>query len=169
MKLTITTLFFALLALKSYGQETITVEYTADYRALINGQQIDNTTTYDDIVKLLGEPELYKAYPTGKRKYHYKELGIVLSTVEGNVLSIGFNYNWDGDKNFPETSFEGELKVGDIFINKSSHAIIIENLAELGINCPIPRMCMNNPKKIRNPILLGFENDEITQVSIEFH
>ncbi|UII26708.1 hypothetical protein LVD15_26005 [Fulvivirga maritima] len=138
MKLIFTTLFFALLTLMSYGQETITVEYTADYTLLINGQQIDNTTTYDDIVKLLGEPELYKAYPTGKSRYHYKELGIALSTVEGNVLSIGFNYNWDGDKNFPETSFEGELKVEDIFINKSSHAIIIENLAELELTALSP-------------------------------
>ena len=151
------------------GQKDITVIYNHDYSVTINGISIDKSTTYQEMVELLGEPEVYKEYRTGKTNYHYKELGLVIHTVDGKLLTLAFNFNWDGDKNFPNSTFIGGLTIGDKEIDKNTTADIVDELKSLGIECYIPRMCMNNPKTVKNPIILGFKDDLITQVSIEFH
>lgn len=169
MKLVCTALLFSLLSVICFGQETIEVVYTEDYTVTLNGTPIDNSTTYQSIEELLGEPEVYKEYPTGKTNYRYTDLGLVFHTVDGNLLTLAFNFNWDGDKNFPNTSFEGVLKIGDSIIDTKTKESIVDSLGSLEIECIMPGMCMNNPRKIKNPILLGFKDELITQVSIEFH
>nr|WP_298996635.1 hypothetical protein [uncultured Allomuricauda sp.] len=169
MKPVCTVLFFSLLSVICFGQETIEVVYTQDYTVTLNGTPIDNSTTYQSIVEMLGEPEVYKEYPTGKINYRYTDLGLVFHTVNGNLLTLAFNFNWDGDKNFPNTTFEGVLKIGDNSIDAKTTESIVDDLERFEIKCLMPGMCMNNPRKIKNPILLGFKDDLITQVSIEFH
>ncbi|WP_422857966.1 hypothetical protein ACOKFD_10950 [Flagellimonas sp. S174] len=169
MKLVCTVLFFSLSSIICFGQETIEVTYNQDYTVTLNGTPIDNSTTYQSIVEMLGEPEVYKEYPTGKVNYRYTDLGLVFHTVNGNLLTLAFNFNWDGDKNFPNTAFEGVLKIGDSIIDTKTTESIVADLQSFEINCIMPGMCMNNPRKIKNPILLGFKDELITQVSIEFH
>lgn len=169
MKHFITLLILFATTCVTFAQSKISIEYKSDFTVTLNGQSVDNTTTYNDIVKLLGEPSIYREYPSGKTNYHYKDLGLVIHTVNGNLLTIGTNYNWDGDKNFPETTFEGEFIIGGKSVSKDTKGTIVEELKDLKINCIIPGLCMNDPKKIKNPILLGFKDDAITQVSIEFH
>ncbi|PRX56657.1 hypothetical protein [Flagellimonas meridianipacifica] len=169
MKLVFTALLFCLSSIICFGQETIEVVYNQDYSVTLNGISIDHSTTYQNLVEILGEPEVYKVYPTGKVNYRYTDLGLVFHTVDGNLLTLAFNFNWDGDKNFPNTSFEGVLKIGDNTINAKTTESIVDDLERFEIKCLMAGMCMNNPRKIKNPILLGFKNDLITQVSIEFH
>jgi hypothetical protein len=153
----------------SFGQTPVTIEYKSGDSVLVNGNLVSHTTTYAEIVRILGEPVIYKEYTTGKTVYHYVESGIILHTVNGKLLAIGVNYNWDGDKNFPETTFRGNLKIGTLDLNHLSKPEIVNEMKHLGIICVLPGMCMNNPKTVKNPILLGFKDNLITQVSIEFH
>lgn len=151
------------------AQTETKIEYHADNTVRLNGNTIHAGTSYDELVGMLGEPIIYKEYPTGKTTYHFKDRGVALSTVNGKLLRLGVNYNWDGDKNFPESTFDGLLTIGSTTINKHTTSSIIEQLSDLKIKCIIPDMCMNNPKTVNNPIMLGFQNEMITQVSIEFH
>lgn len=162
-------LLFGLLTVVCAGQEKIEVAYNQDFSVKLNGVSIDNETTYQQIVEAIGEPEIYKEYPTGKINYRYSDLGFVFHTVNGKLLTIAFNFNWDGDKNFPNTTFQGILKIGEISINKETTESITIDLESFEVKCIMPGMCMNNPKEIKNPILLGFKDNLITQVSIEFH
>jgi hypothetical protein len=160
---------FSLSTIICIGQESTEVVYNQDYSVTLNGIIINNETTYEAIVEALGEPETYKAYSTGKINYRYPDLGIVFHTVNGKLLTLAFNFNWDGDKNFPSTTFIGILKIGDTIINKDSDERVVNDLASFGIKCIIPGMCMNNPHEVNNPILLNFKDGMITQVIIEFH
>ncbi|WP_298237505.1 hypothetical protein [uncultured Algibacter sp.] len=169
MKKIITILILCISTSICFGQIEVTIEYNSDNSVLLNGIPINNTTMYSEIVKILGEPVIYKEYPTGKTNYHYEELGLILHTVNGNLLTIGVNFNWDGDKNFPETIFKGTLKIGTTSINQESKSTVVDEMKGFEIKCIMPEMCMNNPKTVKNPILLGFKNDLISQISIEFH
>jgi hypothetical protein len=170
MKKIITLLVICFLASVSFGQTEISIEYISGDSVTVNGISISNLTNYDEIVKIIGkQPVIYKEYPTGKTNYHYKELGLVLHTLNGKLLTIGVNYNWDGDKNFPEKEFKGNLTIGKTRANQNTKPEIIEEMKDLEIQCIIPGMCMNNPKTVKNPILIGFKDGLITQVSIEFH
>lgn len=149
--------------------QNVEIVYNQDYTATLNGTSVDNMTSYEEIVSLLGEPEIYKEYPSGKTNFHYKELGVVVHTVNGKLLTLGVNYNWDGDENFPNTTFKGNLKIGQESIDHKTKEEIVSELNMFEIECVLPGMCMNNPRKVKNPILLGFKDQLITQVSIEFH
>ncbi|WP_308993725.1 hypothetical protein QLS71_015175 [Mariniflexile litorale] len=162
-------LLFSLSTIICFGQESIEVVYNQDYSVKLNGVSVNNETTYQEIVEALGEPEIYKEHPTGKINYRYPDLGLVFHTVNGKLLTLAFNFNWDGDKNFPNKTFEGVLKIGETVINKVTRESIINELVSFEIKCIMPGMCMNNPKEIKNPILLGFKDDLITQLAIEFH
>jgi len=153
-----------------FGQAKFVIEYMSGDAVSLNGQSISNETSFEEVVKIIGEePELYKAYQTGKSNYHYKDLGVVVHTYEGKLLSLGVNYNWDGDETFPESVFEGEFKIGKISMDKESKPEIVEQMGDFEIKCIVPQMCMNNPQANKNPILFGFEDGLITQIRIEFH
>ncbi|MFZ6053048.1 DUF7738 domain-containing protein [Halocola ammonii] len=162
-------LLFSLITIICFGQENIKIFYSEDYSVELNGVSVNNETTYQEIVEMLGQPEIYKEYSTGKINYRYPELGLVFHTVNGKLLTLAMNFNWDGDKNFPNTTFEGVLKIGETTINKETTESIINQLESFKIKCIMAGMCMNNPKEIKNPILLGFKDESITQVCIEFH
>lgn len=169
MKHLLGTLVLYLATIMVFGQKDIEIVYNQDFTATLNGTSINNETTYQEIVDMLGEPEVYKEYPTGKINYRYTDLGLVIHTVNDNLLFIGVNYNWDGDKSFPSTTFEGDLKIGDTAINKETSEGVIDELDGFEIKCIIPGMCMNNPNEIKNPIIVGFKDGLVTQVGIEFH
>lgn len=160
---------FSLLSSLSFTQSTIELNYTSDKKVYLNDTKLTKSTTIDDLKEILGEPIIYKEYPTGKINYHYKEHGITVHTVNGKLLFIGVNLNWDGDKNFPEKTFEGILKIGDITIDKNSTEEFIPQITFIEISCPIPGMCMTIDKKEKTPILIGFKDELVTQVGFEFH
>lgn len=162
-------LLFISISTTLLAQDNVKLVYNQDFSVTLNGTSIDNSTTYEEIVSLLGEPEIYKEYATGKTNYHYKEQGMVVHTVAGKLLTIGVNYNWDGDENFPNTTFNGELNIGKTNMDQNTKESIVGELKSFEIECLLPGMCMNNPRKVKNPILLGFKDELITQVSIEFH
>ena len=153
----------------TFAQTNLEVEFTKDKEVVINKIKLNAKTSLEDIKKILGTPIIYKNYRSGKINYHYKELGISFHTIKDKLIFIGLNFNWDGDKNFPETTYTGTFKVDDLSIDKNSDNTIIEKIKIVDIKCIVPNLCMSNPKEESTPIVIGFKDNLVTQIGFEFH
>ena len=152
-----------------FSQNEIEISYTQEKTVLLNGQKIDNQTDFETIKSILGEPVIYKEFPSGKVNYHYPELGLAVHSINGKLLFIGANYNWDGDKNFPETTFTGKLNIDNVHFDKSSTNSKLSEIKIVEINCIMPEICMTNPKEEKDIIVIGFKDNNLTQIGFEFH
>ncbi len=57
----------------SYSQTKVNIEFINETKVLLNEIEINRSTSFSDIKELLGEPVVYKEYPTGKINYHYND------------------------------------------------------------------------------------------------
>ncbi|MFD2915634.1 DUF7738 domain-containing protein [Psychroserpens luteus] len=153
----------------TFAQTNVEIEFTKDKEVVLNETTLNTNTSLEEITKILGTPTVYKEYPTGKINYHYKEHGISIHTVKDKLIFIGLNFNWDGDKNFPETSYSGTFKIDELSIDKISNNSIIDNIKFVDIVAVMPNLYMSNPKVESTPIVIGFKDNLITQIGFEFH
>lgn len=151
-----------------FGQTTTSIEFTKDKELLLNGVVLSANSTMDDIQKILGDPEIYKEYVTGKTNYHYKELGISVHAMDNQLLFIGANFNWDGDKTFPKTSFMGTCKIGGISFDLTSSEKEVNKIDVVELISVMPGLYMSNPKIDKVAIILGVKEDLVTQIGFEF-
>ena len=154
-----------------YSQTKVDIEFVDETNVLLNKIKIDKTTSFSIIKKILGEPIIYKEYPSGKINYHYKELGLSVHTVDDKLLFIGVNYNWDGDKTFPESTYVGQLKIDGVKFDKNTNEEIISKIKNLEFLTIMPGFLMSKPltKKKNTFAILGFKDSIVTQVGFEFH
>lgn len=152
-----------------YAQDDIDIKFNQDKEVLLNGTVIGNTTDFETIKSMLGTPIISKEFPSGKAVYHYEDLGIMVQIYQDKLVFFGVNFNWDGDETFPETTFTGSFEIDGTTIDETSDSSILEEIKVVEIKCMIPSMCMTNPNKEKTNILLGFEENIITQVGFEFH
>ena len=68
-----------------FSQNEVTIELTKEKKVFLNSTEINNNTTFSEVKKMLGEPEIYKEYLSGKVNYHYKESGISVHTVDDKL------------------------------------------------------------------------------------
>jgi len=151
------------------AQTVVDMEFTKDKVVIINGKALGPNTSFDEVKEILGTPVVYKSYPTGKTNYHYEELGISLHTVDDKLLFIGLNFNWDGDKTFPQTPYTGTFKFGDITIDKTSDNSLIDKIEMVKLISVMPGLYMSNPKEESTPVIIGFKDNLVTQIGFEFH
>ncbi|WP_124980488.1 DUF7738 domain-containing protein [Nonlabens xiamenensis] len=153
------------------AQNDVNIEFINETNVILNDLKIDKNTSFEEIKEILGEPEIYKEYPTGKINYHYADNGITLQTVDGKLLLLGFNYNWDGDKTFPESTFTGKLKIDSIPFDKNSNQNKLDEIKNTEFLEVIPGFIISKPKTDQKNILiaLGFKDDKVTQIGFEFH
>jgi len=151
------------------AQTVVDMEFTKDKVVILNGKTLGPNTSFDEVKEILGTPVVYKSYPTDKTNYHYEELGISFHTVDDKLLFIGLNFNWDGDKTFPETSYSGTFKIDDLSIDKDSDHSIVDKIEMVKLVTIMPNFYMSNPKVESTPIILGFKNNVVTQIGFEFH
>ncbi|UII20708.1 DUF7738 domain-containing protein [Fulvivirga ligni] len=165
--------FFSLLLILfchfSWAQDDVKIEFTENKEVLLNETAVDKTTTLKEITEILGEATLIKDFPTGKAFYQYPETGLALQFVDNQLLFIGANYNWDGDENFPETTYEGTLSIDGITFKADSKEEVLTDIEAVEIKCVIPGMCVTDPKKEKTNIIIGFKDGKVTQVGFEFH
>jgi len=154
-----------------YSQNKIDIEFVDEKNVLLNNTKIDKTTSFSVIKGILGEPTVHKKYPTGKTNYHYKELGLSVHIVNDKLLFIGANYNWDGDKTFPNTTYTGKLKIDGVEFDKDVNEKIVSNIKNVEFLKIMPGLLMSKPltEKKKTFAILGFKNDKITQIGFEFH
>ncbi len=162
-------LAFALFSPLLRAQSAPEIIFNEKKEVWLNGKMIDHGTTMEELTALLGEAEVHKEYPTGKLNYHYPDLGMAVHIVNGQLLYLGMNFNWDGDERFPEERFTGKLSMGKVVINAETSPEVIEELTVVEIFCPIPEMCMTKDREAQTPIMLGFKEGKITQIGFEFH
>lgn len=149
-----------------YAQDVLRFEINKNSEFRINGNIVNNQTTFAKVVELLGQPELIKESKSGVKSYAYVKYGIVFKVNHDKLTMIGFNYNWDGDKNFPNTSFTGVLAVGNVQLDantnkdfmKKNEFITFESLY-LGLYAAKLKDTM---------IMVGFKDEKITQIGFEF-
>ncbi len=149
-----------------FAQEKPNVEFNSKSELLVNGQLVNNQTTFIKIVELLGKPELIKEHKSGKKTYSYPQTGIALSTFNDKVSMLGFNYNWDGDKNFPNTTFTGKLTVGKTLLDINTTKEFLKSNAFLTFD----NLFMELFGAVTNKtiVMVGFKNEKITQLGFEF-
>ena len=170
MKKTLLISAFLLFVTLIQAQE-VNLEFLNETNVLLNGVKLDPTTTLDDIINVLGEPVVYKAYPTGKTNYHYESLGISVHAVDGQLLFIGANFNWDGDVNFPESSFTGLISIDGVSFDKKSNEATIKKIENLEFISMMPGFYISKPLNETKKAfaVVGFKDDLVTQVGFEFH
>lgn len=154
-----------------FSQNEVTIELTKQKKVLLNSTEINNNTTFAEVKKMLGEPEIYKEYLSGKVNYHYKENGISVHTINDKLLFIGVNYNWDGDKTFPESAFLGNLKIDGISFTKESKETVLKEIKNLEFFSVMPGLYMLKPNtdKKGTIAIIGIKDTLVTQVGFEFH
>ena len=154
-----------------YSQTKVNIEFVTETKVLLNGTEVNKSTTISTIKNILGEPEIYKEYTSGKTNYHYNDIGVSIHTLNDKLLFIGANFNWDGDTNFPETTYEGTLKIDGILFDKQSNNESINRLKNLEFITVMPGFYISKPKtKKKNTFtVIGFKDDLVTQIGFEFH
>lgn len=162
---------FALLCLSSLAlaQKPVSIHYTTDHSVLLNDQPVDNSTELSMLQEQLGKAVLYKEFPNGKALYHFPEAGMAAHLVNGKLLFLGVNLNWDGDEKFPEQTFTGSLKIGDTVIDASSTSETLSGIEGVELFCPVPIMCMTKDRNLSTPIMASFKDEKISQLGVEFH
>jgi len=143
----------------------IEIEFTASDELTINEFSIDNKASIEGLIKVLGEPSSIEEYPNGEKSYFYEDLGVVFGIKGEKVIGLGINYNWDGDKKFPETSYQGTLKLGELSTNKDTKSEAIATIASMGFTCPFPMMCASSDREADINCLVGFKDGLLTQVA----
>lgn len=149
-----------------YAQEKPNVEFNSKSELLVNEQLVNNKTTYSKIEELLGKPELIKENKSGKKTYFYSQTGIAFSTFNDKLSMLGFNYNWDGDKNFPNTTFTGKLTIGKTILDVNSTKEFMKSNDFLTFDPAI--MDSYFAVSLNGVIMVGFKNEKITQIGFEF-
>lgn len=149
-----------------FAQEKPNVEFNSKSELYVNGQLVNNQSTYTKIVELLGKPELIKEHKSGKKTYFYSQTGIAFSTFNDKLSMLGFNYNWDGDKNFPNTTFTGKLTIGKIILDAKTSQDFMKSNDFLTFEPAI--MDSYFAVTSNGVIMVGFKNEKITQIGFEF-
>lgn len=132
----------------------------------LNNTKLTAKTTYKSILATIGQANSEKTYPSGEVWYQYDSLGFSIATVDGKIRQIGFNFNWDGDKKYPEKSFDGTLKIGDYILTARTTDKDLLKIDGVVFICPIPIICATPNKKAKIKSMAAFEEGLITQILI---
>lgn len=154
-----------LISFSNYAQ--LKLQFNEESELKLNELVLNNKTTFESIITQLGEPVLKKESKSGVKLYIYKDLGIALKTYNDKLTMIGANFNWDGDKNFPEKSFSGDFYIGSTKITKESTKAFFDTVSFLTFDKLM--MEMYAAKTDENVIMLAFNSDGfVTQIGFEF-
>lgn len=162
------TILALLLTFSSYvfAQEKPTIEFSSSSKLTINGQMVNNQTSIETITQLLGTPQLVKEHKSGKKNYVYPELGLAVQTFNDKLLMLGANYNWDGDKNFPNKTFEGKFTVGKTVLDTNTTKDFINSNSFLKFENLFLDLYVAGASNAA--VMVGFKDNKITQLGVEF-
>lgn len=121
--------------------------------------KITSETTVKDLIKEIGEPSS-KVEKGGRDEFFYEEIGIVIGIDNGIVKGIGINFNWDGDKKFPETSYTGVLNINEVIITKDSKNEDLNAIKGVSFECPMPMMCLSKHEVTGMKVMVGFNSEK---------
>lgn len=157
--------FVALSFTVTKGQsKDVKIMYSDSAELLVNEHVISGQTTVKELGELFGKASEIKERPNGDKSYYFNDLGIVISVRKGLVAGLGINFNWDGDKKFPEASYTGSLKVGNSEINKATKSEAIAGITTVKFVCPFPSLCASSNREANVRCTAAFKESKLTQV-----
>lgn len=142
----------------------LNINYSGSAKLTVNEIPLDGKTKIEDLITKIGQPSQKKDYQYGETSYVYDEIGVVFSIKSGLVKGLAINFNWDGDKKFPEKSFIGTLKIGERAITKETDNKSLLTIKSIEFLCPISIMCVSKDKNAPINCVAGFNEDKLTQI-----
>lgn len=147
------------------GQSTITkISYTENAELFVNDTAFNGNTKIKKLVANFGEPSKKVDHPSGETSYFYKEIGVMFFIKDGMVKGLGVNFNWDGDKKFPEKTFTGTLSLGDLEIKKDTKSKSIAAIKSIEFICPFPMICATKDREAPIKCTAAFKDEKLTQI-----
>ena len=107
----------------------------------LNRLALNKSTKLKAIKKELGKPSSVLEKHS-EMDYYFESKGIVLAFKNGVFMGIAVNFNYDGDKKMPKTTYPGELVVGDKSITVDTKTEDLESIEWLNYECMMKQMCM---------------------------
>jgi hypothetical protein len=160
--------FFTIFAIAITGfcnaQNTIEINYSDTSTLLLNKLVLNDNMNIQDITSTIGEPGKIVDYPNGEKSYFYENTGFVIFTKNKKVKGIGINYNWDGDKKFPEKSFTGNVKLGELPISKTTKKEDLLSIKSTPFGCPINILCVSQKRNAKIQCSVAFKDNSLTQI-----
>lgn len=162
-------IFFTIFAIAITGfcnaQNTIEINYSDSSTLILNKLQLNDNMNIQDITNTIGEPSKTVDYPNDEKSYFYENIGFVIFTKNQKVKGIGINYNWDGDKKFPEKSFTGNAKLGELPISKATKKEDLLSIKSTPFACPIDIICATKKRNAKIQCTVAFKDNSLTQVA----
>lgn len=150
----------------NYAQKDIMITYDASSELHVNGIPIKGETAMETIIEHIGKPTRTEEHKSGETSHFYEEQGVVFGVRNNVVKGVGVNYNWDGDKKFPKTSFSGKLTIGEVAITKETTSENIKEIKALSLVCPMPMLCASKDESVQVKCMIGFNKDtQLTQIA----
>ena len=146
------------------AQNSVEINYSDSSTLLFNNVHLTKNINIQDISKSIGEPSKIVDNKKGEISHFYDDLGLVLVVKENVVAAVGINYNWDGDKKYPEKSFTGNLKIGEFLVSKETNQEDISAIKTIEFLCPIKLICASKSRTAKIRCTIAFEENLITQV-----
>jgi len=147
-----------------HAQNTIEINYSDTSTLFLNKLLLNDNVNIQDITKTIGEPGKIVDYPNNEKSYFYENIGFVIFTKDQKVKGIGINYNWDGDKKFPEKSFIGNLKLGELPVSKATKKEDLPGIKSIPFACPIDIICASKSRRAKVQCSVAFKDNSITQI-----
>ena len=167
--MTFKNIFFTILAIAITGfcnaQNIIEINYSDTSTLFLNKLLLNDNMNIQDITNTVGEPSKIVDYPNDEKSYFYENIGFVIFTKNQKVKGIGINYNWDGDKKFPEKSFIGNVKLGELPISKATKKEDLLSIKSIPFGCPIDILCASKKRNAKIQCSVAFKDNSLTQIA----
>lgn len=147
------------------GQINCEINYSDSSTLTINKIKLQEKMNDQDFLKIFGKPTRVVEYRNTEKGYYYDNDGFVVFSKNSFVTMIGVNFNWDGDKKFPEKAFTGSLKIGELTINKETKKGDIDTLKAIGYDCPMDILCGSKSRNAKIKSIIGFKSTLLSQVA----
>lgn len=134
-------LFLTFIAVSSNAQTAPALELIDSASFTINKIPLVKNMHINQAVRLLGKPSRTVDYRNKEKSFFYDADGLVIFCQDSIIKGLGINFNWDGDKKFPENSFTGVLKIGGTTITRETNQEAIKNIAGIPFSCPLDILC----------------------------
>jgi hypothetical protein len=166
--MTLKRILFTIFAIAITGfcnaQTPVEINYSDTSTLFLNKLQLNDSMDIQHITNIIGEPGKIVDYPNAEKSYVYENSGFVIFTKNKKVKGIGINYNWDGDKKFPEKSFTGNAKVGELSISKTTTKEDLLSIKSTPFACPMDIFCASKKRNAKIQCSVGFKDKALTQI-----
>ena len=162
-KFSILTLFICI-SFFCNAQKIVEVNYSDSSTLVLNGILLTKNTDVRNVIKNIGDASKIVGYPNGERNFFYEEYGLLLMTKDTVLTGLGINFNWDGDKKFPITSYTGHLEIGKLKIDKKTKREEINSIKPIEFGCPMDILCASKSRTSSVRCTIAFKSDSLTQI-----